>query len=154
MDGARSIAKLRVAGLEDLACVVDLVRRYHEFEGIQRADVEPRAVLEPMLGGGEAGRIWLVELDGRVIGYAALGFGYSIELGGRDAFVDELFVVEEHRGKGVGGKVLEDLRSEARRLGVRALHLEVARDNERARRLYRRAGFASRDKYHLMTLVL
>ena len=154
MDGARNTARLRVAGLEDLACVVDLVCRYHEYEGIRRADVDPRAVLEPMLGAGDAGRIWLVELDGRVIGYAALGFGYSIELGGRDAFVDELFVVEEHRGRGVGAKVLEDLRSEARRLGVRALHLEVARDNERARRLYRRSGFASRDKYHLMTLVL
>ena len=39
----------------------------------------------------------------------------------------------------------------ARRLGVRAVHLEVDTSNERARRLYERFGFAVRQRYHLMT---
>ena len=40
---------------------------------------------------------------------------------------------------------------EARRLDIRALHLEVARDNQRARRLYASAGFAAREQYFLMS---
>jgi ribosomal protein S18 acetylase RimI-like enzyme len=35
---------------------------------------------------------------------------------------------------------------------VRALHLEVARDNEAAKALYRRFGFADR-AHHLMTRI-
>ncbi len=39
-------------------------------------------------------------LDGTAAGYAALTFGFSLEVGGRDAFIDELFLIEAARGKG------------------------------------------------------
>jgi len=145
--------QLRMGGIDDMTCVAELVRRYHAFENVATGQIGPEETLEPLLGSGDAGRIWLVELDDCVIGYVALCFGYSIEFGGRDAFIDELYILDEHRGKGIGGAVLEHVRSIARDLGIKALHLEVARDNERARRLYRSTGFTSRDQYHLMTLV-
>ena len=50
--------------------------------------------------------------------------------------------------------MLREIRRKARDLGINALHLEVARDNEFAQRLYRRAGFVARDKYVLMSLEL
>ena len=86
-----------------------------------------------------------------MVGYAALCFGYSIEFRGRDAFVDELFIAEQARGKGLGSRVLELIRKEAARLGIVALHLEVARDNTRARRLYEKWGFRARERYYLMS---
>ncbi|MND01650.1 hypothetical protein D3C83_207260 [compost metagenome] len=36
-------------------------------------------------------------------------------------------------------------------LEIRKLHLEVARDNAPARRLYAKAGFVAREKYVLMS---
>lgn len=146
-------AELRIARPEDLAPVADLVRRYHASESHYPKLARVESVLEPLLDESELGRIWLVELGGRAIGYIALCFGYSIELGGRDAFIDEFYIVEEHRGKGIGAVVLEQIRPLARELGIKALHLEVAHGNDRASKLYRRAGFTSRDRYHLMTLV-
>lgn len=146
-------AELRIAGTEDMACVVDLVRRYHACENLSPENAGLESVLEPLLGQGDAGRIWIVELGGDAIGYVALCFGYSIEFGGRDAFIDELYILEEHRGRGIGAAVLAQIRCIARELGIEALHLEVARGNDRARRLYRRSGFVARDRYHLMTLV-
>jgi ribosomal protein S18 acetylase RimI-like enzyme len=50
--------------------------------------------------------------------------------------------------------VLTEIKARARALDINALHLEVARDNARARRLYRAAGFEPRDKYLLMSAVL
>jgi RimJ/RimL family protein N-acetyltransferase len=38
--------------------------------------------------------------------------------------------------------------------GIVAVHLEVDGQNERARAAYARAGFSSRDKYHVVSLVL
>lgn len=85
------------------------------------------------------------------MGYVALCFGYSIELGGRDAFIDELFLVENARGQGIGKKVLEYVTRQAASLDIAAVHLEVAHANDRAKRLYLQAGFSPRDRYHLMT---
>ena len=87
-------------------------------------------------------------------GYIVLTIGYSLERGGRDAFIDELFVRAERRGCGLGAQAVAIAEAGARRRGVRAVHLEVDHTNERARRLYERVGFSLRQRYQLMTKVL
>lgn len=95
------------------------------------------------------GRMW-VACDGGVVGYLALTFGYSFEFGGRDAFVDELYVIPARRNNGWGSRLLRVAEAAAPGLGVRAIHLEVSRGNARAGRLYRSFGFEDHDR-HLMT---
>lgn len=145
---------IRLATGEDGPAVLELVGRYHAFEGVPFEERAAASALEPLLRQGDAGRVWLIEMAGATIGYVALCFGYSIEFGGRDAFVDEMYLDSEYRGRGIGRTVLGEIQTKARALGVRALHLEVDRENERARRLYLSAGFASRERFHLMSLVL
>jgi ribosomal protein S18 acetylase RimI-like enzyme len=78
----------------------------------------------------------------------------SPEFGGRDAFVDEFYIAAAERGKGIGGRVLKEITVLLRMHGVVAVHLEVDGSNVRARAAYARAGFSSRDKYHVMSLDL
>ncbi len=85
------------------------------------------------------------------MGYIALCFGYSIEFAGHDAFVDKLFVEEAFRGRGFGRADFQLATEEAARMGIKAPHLEVARNNDRAGALYRSLGFESREQYHLMS---
>lgn len=147
-------AKIRPASPHDIDALTELVGAYHQFEGIELArDARAEAIL-PLLNRDDLGRIWLIEVDGAVAGYIALCFGYSIEFAGRDAFVDEFFIREPYRGRGIGRMVLDLVAAEARQLGVCALHLEVAKTNERAQRLYGAAGFELRSKYQLMSLDL
>ena len=87
-------------------------------------------------------------------GYIALTYGYSLEFGGRDAFIDEFYIRPDFRGEGLGQTILGLIQQEAERLGIRALHLEVARTNLRAQRLYARANFQPRNKYVLMSATL
>lgn len=146
---------LRPAGPEDLERLLPLVGDYHRFEGIAQSDAERRRIFGGLLGDPALGRVWAVELDGDLAGYLALAFGYSLELGGRDGFLDELYLVESARGRGVGRQVVDELLAEAAALGLRALHLEVAvSGNEAARRLYARAGFGERSRYRVLTRVL
>lgn len=140
------------ATIDDKDTVLDFVRRYHAYDDLPFDERIIEHALVPLLRQSDAGRLWLIELDGSPIGYVAMCFGYSIEFGGRDAFVDEVFILAEHRGKGIGTKALEEVRARARALGVRALHLEVDRENERAIRLYRSLGYVPRGRYHLMSL--
>ena len=147
--------ELNVATPENLDELLTLVRAYHAFEHIDRTDVERRAALLPLLAGDSSlGRVWLISSSGQAVGYIAVCFGYSIEFGGRDAFIDEFYIVESARGKGMGAGVLEQVKLEAARLGVLVLHLEINLNNHAARRLYVRAGFESRERFHLMSCYL
>ncbi len=147
--------KLVIAGEDHLDILLPLVSAYHDFAGLALSDEHRQQTVIPLLDPThKLGAIWLVEEDGVFVGYLALCFGYSIEFGGRDAFVDEFFIVPFMRGKGIGSRVIQCIQTEARRLGVKALHLEVARSNTRAIETYSRRGFTSRDRYHLITCKL
>lgn len=147
--------ELQVADPSHRDVLVPLVRAYHEFEHVRMSDAQRAAAVAPLLEPDSAlGRIWLIVVDGRQVGYAALCFGYSIEFRGRDAFVDEFFLVESARGRGLGSRVLAQVKRQAAALGIAALHLEVARDNDRARSLYRKWGFRAREQFMLMSCSL
>jgi len=109
-----------------------------------------RPAMAALLGVPSLGRVWIIRAGSETAGYVVLTLSYSVELGGRYAFIDELFVAREFRGKGVGSSVLQLVAAEARSLGVQALSLEVTRSNDVARRLYRRNGFVARG-HELMT---
>ena len=82
-----------------------------------------------------------------------LTLGFSLEFHGRDAFVDEIYIRTTHRGKGIGGRALEFVEAACRPLGVRAIHLEVERNNAQAHTMYHKIGFEYQDSY-LMTKCL
>jgi len=98
----------------------------------------------------EFGRAWLFSARRELAGYVILTLGYSFEYRGREAFVDELYVEEKFRRRGVGRRAMEFVEERARELGVNAIHLEVDRVNDAASGLYRRAGYVDHDRY-LMT---
>ena len=145
---------LRLAEQGDLEQVLTYVRAYHEIEGITHSALNTASAVRPLLGQSTLGRVWLICRGPQSIGYIAICFGYSIEFGGRDAIVDELFILPEHRGKGFGTAVLALAKSEAALLDVKALHLEVARSNEKAQRLYKSSGFISREGFFIMSVPL
>jgi GNAT superfamily N-acetyltransferase len=96
------------------------------------------------------GRIWIIEDKAQIIGYAILTYCFSFEFKGKTAFIDELFIREAYRGKGIGGQVIDFLIQQAPLLNLRALHLEVERHNERGNRLYLKKGFMGHKRF-LMT---
>ena len=78
-----------------------------------------------LLGDARLGRTWFIETAGSTCGYLTLCYGYSLELGGRDGYVDELYIREAWRGRGLGTRALEAACSAARADGVVALYPEV-----------------------------
>jgi GNAT superfamily N-acetyltransferase len=100
---------------------------------------------EPLHGGA-----WIARAGDEVVGYGVLCCGFSLEYGGRDAFVDELFVRPGWRDRGIGGLLLDAMEVSCRDRGIAALHLEVDDDNPDGKRLYLRRGFVDHAR-HLMT---
>ena len=145
---------LELAGPAQLEELLPLVAAYHAFEEVETSAEQRRNSASKLLGDKKLGEIWLVRNLDKLIGYIAVCYSYSIEFGGRDAFIDEFYVEAAERGKGIGGRVLKEIAKLLRVRGIVAVQLEVDGQNERARAAYARAGFSSRDKYHVMSLAL
>ena len=87
------------------------------------------------------GRAYLLMSGDAVAGYVVFTLGFTLQFGGRDAFIDDLYIRPAFRDRGLGAAALQRLREEAEAMDVRAIHLLVARTNPRAEALYRRSGF-------------
>lgn len=144
-------AALHLAKPDDLPRLQSLVARFHAHEGIEQSDEDRAAALRPLLEGSPHGAAYLIGPRQGPVGYIVVSFGYSVEMGGIDGFIDEFYIRENVRGRGMGGEVLRSLMPALADSGVKALHLEVDRENLDAKRLYGRLGFEPREKYHLMT---
>jgi ribosomal protein S18 acetylase RimI-like enzyme len=138
-----------LAAESDTATLLEFMRAYYAFDGHGFDEEKARAALTSLLRDPDLGRAWLI-LDGEAAaGYVVIAFGYSLEWLGRDAFVDEFYLLPEYRGRGWGRKAMAFVEEAARSLNVRALHLEVVRRNTTALKVYRRLGFKDRESTFL-----
>ena len=142
---------LTIAKTDDLDRIMRLVADYHGEEGIDQSEDTRRAAILPLLEGSPHGVIYLMGPARAPIGYVVVCFGWSIEFGGMDGFVDEIYVRPAVRGRGIGTEVLHTLPKALAKAGMKAIHLEVGNENPRARKLYEKLGFRAREGYAMMT---
>lgn len=129
----------------DEATLLSLARAFHEEDGHPLTAAGERAIAM-VCGGDPMAMAWFLRADGVQVGYAVLTLGFSIEHGGRDGFIDDLYLVPAARGRGVGRIALALIERIAAEHGVRTLHLEVERTNTQAEGLYRRLGYRETDR--------
>lgn len=135
---------IRRAVPTDLDAVTRLVREFYEVDRHEFDEAVVRRALEPLLVDDTFGQVWVVAVDDDpVAGYAVLTWGYSIESGGRDVLLDELYL--RRRGSGLGSAFLATVLDAAARAGARRVFLETERHNERVRAFYARLGFHTED---------
>ena len=78
-------------------------------------------------------------------GFAQLRFRPSLYTGALDAYLEELYVVPERRGHGLGRALLEAAMDHARARGAAHIDLGTSENDVAARALYESAGFTNRE---------
>ena len=86
------------------------------------------------------GTIMIIEADAKIIGYGILINFWSNEYGGNILNLDELYIKYDYREKGIGTKFIQYLIDNKLNNCV-AMQLETTPFNDKAKRLYERAGF-------------
>lgn len=147
-------AAIHLAKPEDLDKVLTLVAAFHTEMDITSSDDSRCAAVEPLLSGNPYGAIYLAGPTRAPIGYIVVTFSWSVEFGGMDASIDELYVRPPVRGRGIATEILIALPKTLAEAGIKAIHLEIAHEDESAQRLYARARFQPRERYMLMTKLL
>ena len=125
---------------KDKTCVLEMMRSFYASpavfsngsEEIFSADIEACTNQSPYLEG------YIMESDGVVQGYAMIAKSFSTEFGKPCIWVEDLYIKEECRGRGIGRVFLAFLME---KYGDCVFRLEVEEENEHAVRLYERCGF-------------
>lgn len=139
----------RLAAENDTVTLLQFMRAYYAFDGHGFDEQKARVTLTTLLRDANLGRVWIILDDEAAVGYVVIAFSYSLEWLGRDAFVDEFYLLQEYRGCGWGRKAMAFVEEASRSLNIRALHLEVVRQNAAALEVYRKLGFKERESTFL-----
>lgn len=145
-------AALHLAKPQDLEKLMPLVMGFHREMDTGTEETALERALIPLLEGSPYGAVYLMGPARAPMGYIVLTFSWSVELGGMDGFIDEIYLRPAVRGRGIALEALQSLRKTLQSAGLMALHLEVDRENAASQRLYQKACFELRDRYSLMTL--
>jgi len=127
--------------ISDLDQILVLIHDFYQHFEYPYNEAEKRLTLEELFSTPMAGRIWLIQKNQNVVGYVYLSFYFSLEFGGRTAFIDELFVLPNYRGQGIGSKVINLIEKRCVELNFKAIHLESEITNKGATTLYLKLGF-------------
>jgi ribosomal protein S18 acetylase RimI-like enzyme len=142
----------RRAAPQDADLLLAMATDFHIEDG-SPLDEAGKATIHDVASGVDLAPAFLLVEDNTVVGYFVLTLGYSMENGGTDGFIDDIYLIPPVRGRGLGKQALALALKEARNCGIRVLLLEVEAHNNRAYNLYTAMGFAD-TKRRLMRQVL
>ena len=126
---------------KDLEQLLRLIKEFYLIDQHCYDEERLRSTLPALLGSEALGVVW--KLGSPAEGYAVVTWSYSLESGGHEALIDELYV--RSRNNGIGTRLLAHILDDCRDRGVMRVFLETESHNSRVRNFYRRSGFAEDD---------
>ena len=130
-----------IAKTKDLDLILPLILDQFSEHSIQMDREKLKNSIRKVLAGDQLGFFLTARTGPSLAGLAYVAFTWTLEHGGRSAWLEELYVKPELRKKGIGRKLLVTVLARAASLGCEAIDLEVDRNHSQAENLYRREGF-------------
>ena len=122
--------------ITDISTITQMMQDFYAIDNYPM-DVEvAKNLFQEFISNEHLGKSWMIYSENEIVGYIILTFIFSFEYGGKIAFVDELFIKETARGKGIGKEAIQFIQREVPKLSLKLLYLEVEPHNENAQKLY------------------
>ena len=148
-----STAAFRPIEAHDIPMVVAMMEEFYAIDGYPIDTAVSRDLMLEFLENDTLGKGWLILADGEIMGYVILTFVFSFEYKGRIAFLDELFISPNARGKGLGKQTLDFINEQAKLHSVKIIYLEIESHNSIAQKLYLSKNYTIHNR-GLMRLVI
>jgi GNAT superfamily N-acetyltransferase len=134
---------IRVASEADLPAVMDLLAQKAEFDGCRDAFVATEEQLrQAFFSPSTKAQVILAVIDGKAIGLATYFPTFSTYLAKPGIWLDDLYVREGYRSRGVGKALMASLARTAKVLNCGRIEWTVALSNDRGIAFYERHGAA------------
>ncbi|MEK6277184.1 MAG: GNAT family N-acetyltransferase [Actinomycetota bacterium] len=134
--------RVEPVGEGDLAELLPLMRAYCDFYEATPPDEALETLARSLIDDPDREGIQLIARDdeGSPLGFATVFWTWQTLNAARAGVMNDLFVLPEARGRGIGRELIEECRRRSRQHGAAELVWETAPDNEVAQRLYRSLG--------------
>jgi len=134
-------ARLRPATRDDIPLITSLIRELAEYEKLAHTCVaDDASVGENLFGESPAAEVVLAFVEDEAAGFALFYENYSTHLSRRGMHLEDLYVREHLRGKGIGRMLLARLASITIERGYGRMEWVVLRWNESAIKVYDAIG--------------
>jgi len=130
--------RIRRYSARDADALTALIRALAEYEKLPPPT--PAAARRLLRDIGRRIHVLIAERDGEPVGYAIYLFTYSSFRARPTLYLEDLFVLPQHRRGGIGHLFFDALRAAARRAGCARMEWVVLDWNEPAHRFYRKLG--------------
>ncbi|WP_087024818.1 GNAT family N-acetyltransferase [Thaumasiovibrio subtropicus] len=140
-----TIAKVTVNEIEATASLFDA---YRVFYGHASDIAAAREFINARVVNKESVILLARDEGGKAVGFTQLYPSFSSVSVARTWILNDLFVNETQRGKGIGKQLLNAAKAHAIATGAKGLSLETARDNTNAQALYESLGYERDNHYY------
>lgn len=152
---AQAALLIRPARRGDEVALFGLVGELARFERLEhKLTGSAEALGEHLFGAAPVARALLAEVNAEAVGFALFFTNYSTFLTRPGVFLEDLFVREGHRNRGIGKALLEAVRDAARASGAGRLEWSVLDWNKNAIGFYERFGATVMLDWHLCRVEL
>ena len=144
------MSHVRLAGPGDAADVVRLMLSFRDWLGDERPTAGSAAASIAALLADPNTEFLLgsVSPELPLCGICQLRYRHSVWTGTPDCWLEDLYVEEAGRGRGLGRALVEAALERARARGAARIELDTNEDNAAAIALYESFGFSARSKVH------
>jgi ribosomal protein S18 acetylase RimI-like enzyme len=141
------VPRFQLAAEKDLSQLLELMRELYQHEGLAFDEEAARSGLNKTLLDPTVGSAYLILADEALAGYLLLTSCFSLEQHGKFILLDELYIREEFRRRGLARAAVEFAETVCRKMGIKSLRLEVIKKNKVAQSLYDSMGFEQEARY-------
>jgi GNAT superfamily N-acetyltransferase len=132
---------ISTATAADREVIVSLLLEQLREHNIETPANAVASAVDGVIADNSRGFVLIARQGIKAMGIACVSFVWTLEHGGRSAWLDELYVIPESRNRGIGKTLLAAVLQTVEAAGCIAIDLEVDRTHARAEHLYAREGF-------------
>jgi len=140
--------EIRKAEDEDVEAIVELMREFAEFENLSMYfEVTQEKLHNAMFG--ERGFVEgvVAYAGGRTVAYALFFPNFASFRGQVGYYLEDLYILDEYRGLGLGDKILRSIARYAKAQGFQRIDFQVLEWNESAIKFYKAQGAVMQDEW-------
>ena len=130
----------RFAGRDDCALIKRFINALAEYERLDDESVVTEGLLAEWLFDKGAAEVLFAVVDGNEVGFALFFTNFSTFLGRAGLYLEDLFVIDDFRGQGVGSAMLRELAGIAIKRGYGRFELACLDWNTPSIEFYRSLG--------------
>lgn len=120
----------------DIETIVPLMQDFYAIDNYPIDPETTKKLFKTFIADENLGKAWLISHNNSIVGYVIVTYIFSFEYQGRIAFLDELFLNEKARNKGIGKATLAFVQEHAIQKDLKIMYLEIESHNNVAKNLY------------------